>query len=321
MNQLKNLLLLAIIVIGATTATLFIGCTGDPIPVDEPCDTCDTGSGEPSGGSVVYSGIRSSYYGFDNFPTPEEAVKVMTNIANKIGGTPSSVWIVGGIHDTNCGLEFPNPTNKEYENITFRDYDKHESYLTAFDNAGIKVFLQVEAGMANIFDLIDLVMAQYGHHKSVVGFGVDVEWYPSNGITNGVSGGINQKLTDTHLKEIDDYIKKKNKDHRVFVKHWVADYCGSKPVSDVIYINDSQGFGGNQLNNMTSEFKKWADYFAPCDVGFQIGYPNDQSWWSAMSDPIQEINDAIKDRITSQKVHIYWVDFTIQNSMFNDLWR
>ena len=43
-------------------------------------------------------------------------------------------------------------------------------YLNDFDNRGVKVWLQVEPGLADIETLIDLVLTQYGHHSSIVGF-------------------------------------------------------------------------------------------------------------------------------------------------------
>ena len=45
------------------------------------------------------------------------------------------------------------------------------------DAAGIKVWLQVEPARCEIPMLIDLLDQQYGHHSSVIGFGLDDEWY------------------------------------------------------------------------------------------------------------------------------------------------
>ncbi len=267
-----------------------------------------------------YVGTRSSYYGFNTFPTPEQIGKVFLNMSEMIpGSTPSSVWIVGGISGSRCRLEFPSDGN-EYDNISFfSNLDKHEEYLTEFDRIGAKVFLQVEAGMANMEDLIKLVMERYKHHPSVIGFGADIEWYPSEGTTNGVDGGLNVKLTNSELKKWDDLVKSYNPSYRIFVKHWLKDYCGEGPVSDVIYIDDSQNV--SPMETLISEFRDWADYFKPNDVGFQIGYPNDTTWWRAMDDPIREITQAIDDSITDQINHIYWVDFTIEESKFDTLWQ
>jgi hypothetical protein len=54
--------------------------------------------------------------------------------------------------------------------------DGNEEALTLFDEMGAQVWLQVEPGNAPVEDLIHIVLERYGHHPSVVGVGVDVEW-------------------------------------------------------------------------------------------------------------------------------------------------
>ncbi len=276
-----------------------------------------TGSTNP----VKFVGSRSSYYGFGSFPSPTQIASVYQKMAAKIPGSiPSAVWIVGGIDSSECRLEFPNPTGKTYPNIEFvESIDKHEPYLAEFDKIGAKVFLQVEAGMADMDTLIKLVMDKYSHHPCVAGFGVDIEWYPSTGETNGADGGINTKLTNEELRKWDAAVKKYNSSYRVYVKHWIPDYCGTGPVSDVIYINDTQGY--SSASQLIREFGDWADYYAPNDVGFQIGYPNDSTWWSAMSDPLKEITEMINEEISTQTSHIFWVDFTLNHPVLSEYWK
>ena len=57
------------------------------------------------------------------------------------------------------------------------DTDLFESTFDAFDAAGVKVWLQVEPARCDVPMLIELMYQQYGHHSSVIGFGVDDEWY------------------------------------------------------------------------------------------------------------------------------------------------
>lgn len=228
--------------------------------------------------------------------------------------TPTMVWIVGGIGSSDCKLEFPPPSGKtesDYENIKFvYDYDYHEPFLNHFDSLGIKVFLQVEAGMANMDTLIKLVMDRYSDHECVIGFGADVEWYPSQGETNSnvVASAQQIELWDSHVKTYDP-------SYRIFVKHWEERICGGTPVSDVIYINDAQGMS---FGSLVDDFAKWADVFYPNDVGFQIGYPNDYDWWINLDNPIQAVGEAIFDEIhkkrPKQNVHMYWVDFSLHYS-------
>jgi len=267
--------------------------------------------------SLSFAGIRSSIYGFNRkFPSPDEAANVILNVARKLESTPSAVWLVGTIQDNGfCKLEFP----ASGKNISSLKSDRHENYLSKFDEIGAKIFLQVEAGNADMKTLIDLVMKQYGHHKCVVGFGIDVEWYPSDGTTNCSDDGRKIPLDKKQALELDKHLKKYGKNYRLFVKHWEPQFLGDGPVSDIIYISDSQDLG--DINSMVDEFAWWAEKFAPNDVGFQFGYNSDKSWWGPMDDPISQITNALKSKIKNQKVHIYWVDFSIRDARFDDLWK
>lgn len=279
-----------------------------------------------------YVGMRSSYYGFKPFPAPHEVAVALVKSAKKFpDATPSAVWIVGGIKgdarkgEGFCGLEFPNPDTTTYENILFQKSDKHEPYLNAFDSAGVKVFLQVEPGMADVATLIGIVFKKYGHHPSVVGFGVDVEWYPSPKDRNGqwvqdsadimvwsksasTATNMNAAMSAEEALYLDSVVKSHNPSYKLFLKHWEAPMLGNRPVSDVIYINDSQNLP--TFAPLAEEFRHWARIFAPNDVGFQIGYPSDKKWWNPMKDPFKEIGETLRSDIPNQPVHLFWVDFT-----------
>jgi len=328
----KNLLLLAAApFLLASASFLFVGCPPPPLP----CDTCTTPP--PPAGGVKFAGIRSSYYGFGyetggynnrKFPTPEEAAAVMKNVAKKFdGATPSAVWIVGGIFDKDCRLEFEQtPTNDPYIKFAQDGKDKHTAYLNKFDEIGAKVYLQVEAGRADMKELIRLVLDKYSRHKSVAGFGIDVEWYPSDGETNGPNEKVQVKLDTTHLKELEKLVKSYNPDYKIFVKHYNPAYVGNKPVGDVVYINDSYGFSGG-MSEFVTDFSNWANKFSPNEVGFQIGYAGDKNqdydWWSKLDDPMVEMVEAVRRKIKNkdQIVNVYWVDFTIRWQKFEDLWK
>ncbi|HYA22091.1 MAG TPA: hypothetical protein VEG31_02850, partial [Thermoproteota archaeon] len=131
-----------------------------------------------SHGSVTFAGVRSSSYGIEPFPSPsgwKNAIEAMSGYFEN--STPCAIWIVGGMSGSeDCHLFFPSD-GMEYPHIQFDLVDKHEEFLTAFDEAGITVFLQVEPANADVTTLIDLVLRRYEHHPCVIGFGVDVEWY------------------------------------------------------------------------------------------------------------------------------------------------
>lgn len=263
---------------------------------------------------VKYAGARSSSYGVTPFPTPHEWRNVILNIADRFPGSqPIGVWIVGNIVGGGCSMQFPSPGGT-YNRITFSGSDKHEPFLDYFDSIGIKVFLQVESGMADMNDCINVVMGKYKHHPCVVGFGADIEWYAT-------SGGTNETVAATQaiIRQWDSTLKTHKSTYRLFVKHWLPNLCGGGPVSDVVYIDDSCEFPS--LSPLVAEFADWAGIFHPNTVMYQVGYPVDRGWWINYTDPIKTIGDAIAAGIPAdQEVGIVWVDFSIRESTL-DLFR
>src|SRR5262245_26906085 len=129
------------------------------------------------------AGLRASNYGISPFPSPTWWT---TSIQSMAGRFPQStgeqiavvVEVSGGGGRNACWAHFPDPSpGTAKPNVVFDSTDLFESTFTAFDQAGIKVWVQVEPARCDVAMLIDLVMQQYGHHPSVIGFGVDVEWY------------------------------------------------------------------------------------------------------------------------------------------------
>ena len=59
-----------------------------------------------------------------------------------------------------------------------------------------------------------------------------------------------------------------------------------------------------------TEFAAWGAHFAPAPVGFQYGYPADQTWWQELADPAKEIGQAILTQTPNTR-SLFWVDFTV----------
>jgi len=266
-------------------------------------------------GTVIYAGCRESTYGIDPSPSNEEWEQDIKTMASYWpGSTPAAIWIVGILAGTSehygyyttwteCNLQFPSDGGS-YEHIIFDDTDFHEPYLDYFDTHGIKVWLQVEPGLANIPTLIDLVLDRYGSHSCVVGFGVDVEWHKNSEQQGGVP------VTDAQAEAWEARVKSHNSDYTLFLKHfwWTLmppDYRG-----DIIFADDSQGFGN--LSRMVSEFDNWADKFYPNIVFFQYGYKADKKWWDKLDNPPKDIGDAIA-AVVEQDMGMFWVDFSLRD--------
>ncbi|MBO4704316.1 MAG: hypothetical protein J5647_01115 [Spirochaetaceae bacterium] len=258
---------------------------------------------------VAYAGVRCSTYGIDPFPSVSEWDKYAEHMQSGFEGSSGSyVWIVGYVEGNGvkkqCVLNFPIDTKIEY--VTDFPMDMNEEFLTMADEKGYSVWLQVEPGDADIVELAGAVMRHYKNHKSVKGFGIDVEWYHPWG-----TDGYGVPLTDEIAEQIDKKIKKIDKRFNYFVKHWDEEWLPPTYRSDMIFVNDSQGH--RSLQSMKHEFDSWAEHFAPNPVMYQIGYPADKRIWSTFDKPEYELGEYLaKGAGENQNVGIIWVDFSLR---------
>lgn len=221
-----------------------------------------------------------------------------------------------------CRLNFPEPSGVEIPKyLKFGKSDFNEDYLTAFDEAGYDVWLQVEAGFVDIVKLATVVMTKYKDHPCVKGFGIDAEWY-----RNVIDGYDGTAVTDTIAKSVDEAVKKINSKYSVFVKHWDTNYLPKKyrgVNNDMIFVTDSQYF--DSLKNMKKHYSEWAEHYEPNPVFFQIGYyarpdgkekvegsGSDEKIWKSFDKPLKDFGTAILKSLpeSEQKRGIIWVDMT-----------
>ncbi len=256
--------------------------------------------------NIEYAGVRASTYGIQPFPEPEKWVEMINSMKGYFEGSkPVVVWIIGIVDDdVNCRLHFPNKSDKTYKNIVFDNEDLSERYLNYFDKNNINVFLQVEPANADVDVLIDIVLKRYGKHSSVIGYGVDIEWYKENDYKK-----CGKKLDDKTAEEWEKRVKSYNSEYVLFVKHWDIEWLPPNYRGELIFVDDSQMFG--TFNDMKKEFVQWADKLYPNKVWFQIGYPADEKWWKEFNNPPQYMGKAISSKIR-QKIGILWVDFTLK---------
>lgn len=263
----------------------------------------------------LMAGWRASEYGTNGGPdgynqqskNPAYWIDAANSLKAKIGASVAGgVWVIGETngagYPTSTYLSFPQPSgNGSYPNIVFASSDANEAYLTAFDSAGIKVYLEVEPCSADMNQLIGLVLGRYGNHSCVIGFGVDCEWWHCADNHNGMP------VTNAEAQAWEAEVKSFNSTYELFLKHFDV---GNMPTSfrgNILFVDDTQGF--SNLSSMISEFHSWADAFG--NVAFQIGYPADKSWWSRYSDPMKTISDSILTALP-HCAGIFWVDFSIK---------
>lgn len=276
---------------------LLVSCAGD-----DPLTMTHTPAPTPTPEPTLGAGFRFSTYGVTPNPGPDYWLSVGQRMAAKFPGShPEAIWIVGNfLGDGMTYLSFHAETDDPH--ITSGFVDMNEETLNLFDAQGVKVWLQVEPGDADMVTLINLVLNQYKHHPSVIGFGVDVEWYQSDGSAEGTA------VMDEDAAAWVQAIRVINPEYRLFLKHWDTAFMPPTVREGIVFVDDSQQF--TSFDQLVTEFAAWGTHFAPAQVGFQYGYPADKTWWQQLADPAGEIGQAILTQ-TPNTTALFWVDFTV----------
>lgn len=250
------------------------------------------------------AGIRSSTYGRPDDPGPAYWARVGTEIAAKFpGARPEAIWIASRLKGRGTEMSFPvSPDGDPL--ITGLDEDISEPVLWLFDQLGYRVWLQTEPGWAPVDQAFHVMLDRYGHHKCVIGVGVDIEWHRSNNPDLG--DPVTDELARTWLAAARSH----NPSYRMFLKHFREDVMPPTFRDGIVFIDDSQIF--KSADEMIGEFAKWGKTFAPAPVGFQYGYQSDKTWWSRMKDPVKEIGDRIL-AATPNTETLIWVDFSVRD--------
>ena len=269
---------------------------------------------EPGSGKIEWVGFRFSEGGveenYGKIPDGDSWVEFVNKMKNNFNddAKPTVIVIVSQNSDNSVNMfGFPAPDGySETKYITYDSKDKFEKILTKFDDVGINVWLQVEPGNNDLVELAKIVFKQYGHHKCVRGFGIDLEWwYPGD-------DGEGSKLPDKDAKRIVEYVRSINPEYTVFAKHWDTKFMPPTYRDGMIFVDDSQGF--DSLASVKSEFREWAEAFPDNTVFFQIGYEADESLW--VKSPIDFAKTIINETTKVHKhVGIFWVDFTMKEAL------
>ena len=281
---------------------------------------CKSGSSDsqfkPGEGKAEWVGFRFSEGGvkssrnYGKIPDGNSWVGFLEKIKSHFNGDakPTVIVIVSQNSDDVINI-FGFPAKDGYSKTKYIQYDrtdKFENILTKFDEAGINVWLQVEPGDNDLIELAKIVFTQYGHHKCVKGFGIDLEWWYRR------DDGRGKKLSDEDAKKVVKYIKSINSEYTVFAKHWRPDFMPPTYRDGMIFVDDSQDF--DSISTVKSEFREWAKAFPNNPVIFQIGDRADEHLWTKR--PI-DFAKTIHNEVTkyNKRVGIIWVDFTMKDAL------
>ncbi len=266
---------------------------------------------------VKVAGFRSSDYGGtsngNKYGHDQTDSAYWISVAQKMSAkfpesSPGAQWVVGYIKTPETSTVMPFPAPSEYKgmhDVTFSNTNGvEEQMLTAFDNAGMKIILQVEPGDADIPQLATMILNKFKNHPSVVGFGVDTEWLNAYKYKDG------RPATDAEIQTWLKAVRAVNPNYKLLVKHWLPSHLGSGRIEGVTYVTDSLDLGS--YKGALNEFVDWANYFKGSEIGYQIGYEEDMNWWLPMSDPAKSLITDIKIKVPSANIYnVYWVDFAI----------
>jgi len=253
------------------------------------------------------AGFRWSPYGppRGKDPGPRYWAGVAKQMAGRFpGAAPRGVWVVCEVDfgAGGCTLPFRGRARDPLIHFAWRWRDSIEAALELFDEQGVEVWLQVEPGHADVEELIAILLDRYGHHPSVIGIGVDAEWYK-----NAKQPALGQPVSDAEARAWARAVTSRNPNHRLFLKHWLREHMPPTERDGIVFINDGQDF--SSLDALVKSFGAWGRAFAPAPVAFQYGYASDRSWWKTLSDAPGAIGERLFADIPNTEA-VYWVDFT-----------
>ncbi|MGH0036212.1 MAG: hypothetical protein ACQGVK_14395 [Myxococcota bacterium] len=254
------------------------------------------------------AGFRWSPYGPPpgEDPGPAYWSEVADEMADRFDGfRPRGIWVACEVDfgSGGCWLDYDGDGDAVDPLIRFtgNPVDATEVALAEFDARGVEVWLQIEPGFASVEELIHLLLDRYGHHPSVLGVGVDVEWH-----RNAAEPALGEPVTDAQAAAWRRAVGEHGT-HRLFLKHWLIGHMPPTDRRGIVFIDDSQGFP--DLDALVAEAAQWSAEFGTSPVAFQIGYESDRIWWEDLPDPPARIGDALGAAVPNLK-GLYWVDFT-----------
>lgn len=229
---------------------------------------------------------------FINLPK-EQLSQVVFNVNRKFPGSkPWAFWAVGDM----TGL---TPAHQGLSD------EQHEAYLNHMDKQGVTVFLEIfpfKDKKTDVLTEIDHWLGKFGHHKSVAGLGIDLEYY--------------EKASDASAKAWDERIKSHNPAYRLFLRHYNPDFMPPtyRGKGDLIFVDFASEA---TVEDLSKGFAAWANRFAPTACAFQIGYPADEDgmngskslgWWK-LKDPVKDWGNLILSQINNpgQELGMIWV--------------
>jgi len=203
------------------------------------------------------SGLSEGVWDNCDFKKPAET---WSADARKFGGEHGIVDLVVTQAHANKLAYVPFPFEKKGYIYSYAQTDLVEPYLKKFDEDGLKVILSIQPNGADVTDLIDIILSRYGHHKSVIGINVDMEWK--------LTGNPNH-LTDREREAWLNKIQSYNPEFKLFLTNFNDYTYFPHDAKDVVILYDGEG----SQNEILKEYRELASHFTT--VGIYTGYSSD----------------------------------------------
>lgn len=191
---------------------------------------------------------------FDFQNSPEN----WSEAAHKFGGPKGVVDLVVamGNSDGRTFLPFAFESNDHIYSTSTSDVI--EPYLSEFESENLPVILSIQPMKANVTEVIEKVLAQYGQHQNIIGINVDLEWKET-----GQPNHVSDQERDLWLRTMKQY----NPNLVLFLTYFGNDTYFPNDSSDIVILYDGENASqSNLLKDYSVLAKKYSS------VGIYTGY-------------------------------------------------
>lgn len=153
-------------------------------------------------------------------------------------------------------LPFPYPGSEHLVSIS--DKDRIEPYLEHFDRVNHKVILSIQPGRTDPLQLIQILLSRYGHHQSIIGINVDLEWKRT-----GEANHASNEERDAWISEIKEY----DPDMQLFLTYFRERSYFPDDDQDLVILFDGEDATQSELLKQYQELSRYYQ-----SVGIYTGY-------------------------------------------------
>jgi len=208
-----------------------------------------------------------------------------SNAAKSFGGENGLVdLVVAQAHDN--GLVYlPFPFENSGLLYSTTSTDLVETYLSKFETDGLEIILSIQPLMADIKQLIGILLSRYSNHKNILGINIDIEWKES-----GTPNHVSNEERDTWLSEI----KKYNTNYKLFITYFKDYTYFPDDHPDLVILFDGEE---DTQTNLLKQYQDLAKHYG--STGMYTGYSSSIPPVA----PAEQIISAVPD--TKYIIHTY----------------